>query len=491
MLLPPGEECETTSKLNYIRKEQRDDSTVYASLSSANDSLNTNIEVELDDLSEQLFIYSYDDNKAKEEKETCCFNDVEILCKGHRWGDLSKLFNIGDGIHCSFEIECLLKEVSSAEIIWALIHIQRMKQSSPIVQEILKSDENVLMEGVVFKLRSFIFPSSESPSLVHEKKASQLISLKATVKLLAMLLRVKIEDIMLNSEKAWETFSFLFMPHEKLCDRYAVSSNADEIPLEEIQFLLDNEEVNSDDRYAAIDTNKIGIGIQKYFTACLGIDVINNISLKPPIDVITRNHHHQLSIVSNDDDINYMQETIPLHKDIKDDVSVNDSALERYCVSKGDNIETSESKQLFCCLAPPTLPQDRYLLEQGHHNIISNNQEEDIRYVSDEMNEEEEDNDNDAKIMILSSLSYQESFDNYGDDDTSVEGPKYEFIRTNHHNRGFMIPEEFTLESPYYSDSEAESVYSSDDDDDESDSSSVSTSLYTILFSIVVGSDRS
>ena len=54
-----------------------------------------------------------------------------------------------------------------------------------------------------------------------------------------------------------------------------------------------------------------------------------------------------------------------------------------------------------------------------------------------------------------------------------------------------MTPEEFTLESPYYSDSEAESVYSSDDDDDESDSSSVSTSLYTILFSIVVGSDRS
>ena len=53
-----------------------------------------------------------------------------------------------------------------------------------------------------------------------------------------------------------------------------------------------------------------------------------------------------------------------------------------------------------------------------------------------------------------------------------------------------MIPEEFTLESPYYSDSEAESIYSSDDDD-ESDSSSVSTSLCTMLFSIIVGSDRS
>ena len=73
-------------------------------------------------------------------------------------------------MHCSFEIECLLKEVSSAEIIWAIIHMQRMKQSSPIVLEILKSDEDVLMEGVASKLRSFIFPSSESPSLVHEKK---------------------------------------------------------------------------------------------------------------------------------------------------------------------------------------------------------------------------------------------------------------------------------------------------------------------------------
>ena len=53
-----------------------------------------------------------------------------------------------------------------------------------------------------------------------------------------------------------------------------------------------------------------------------------------------------------------------------------------------------------------------------------------------------------------------------------------------------MIPEEFTLESPCCSDSEAESIYSSDDDD-ESDSISVSISLCTMLFSIVVGSDRS
>ena len=42
------------------------------------------------------------------------------------------------------------------------------------------------------------------------------------------------------------------------------------------------------------------------------------------------------------------------------------------------------------------------------------------------MNEEEEDNHNDAEIMMLSSLSNQESCDNYGDDDTSVEGPKHD-----------------------------------------------------------------
>ena len=464
MLILPGEESETTayetSKL-YVKKEQRDDSTAYA---STNGSLNPDIEVELDTfMMNESFISheqsNYQDEEVHEEKETS-FNDVAVLCKEKRWSDLSKLFNTSD--MRGRETETLLREAmeggATAEIIWSLIYIQQMKEFHP-VKETIKFEEYEFMEGFVFKLRSFIFPRE---SQVAEKSK---LSMRATVRLLALLSRVEIEEVMLHSEKAWETFSFLFMPDDKLCDRYVVSSNTEEIPLEEIEFLLDNEDLDSDDRYAALDTRKIGVGIQKYFTACLGMDTSYN-SLKPPLNIIT----NQLTF-DRVDETQKEQEIMPFHKDVNDDESVNGISLERYCVNESDNIEKLDGKQLFC-----------YGFTNTHSNQRVHNMANEIthNYQQNEICDDEQEK---AEIMIISSLSYQESFDDYGDDE--YDGANYEFIRS---NRGLMIPDEYNIESPYYSETEIETVYTSDDD--ESDTSSVSTSLYTILFSIVVGSDH-